>query len=259
MSDPRFAWCGNDSLVVNTAYQPVKYEHDYFHKEYKNQYGRSYTDDRQAILERSRLRYELIQSFVSPQSHPQLLEIGSAAGYFLKTMQDAGFAVRGWEISETMCKYANARGLKTTRQDFLKGAKAHARKKSAQPFDIVALFYVLEHIAEQKAAWQHLSQLVRPGGVLLMALPSAAGPVFRFDRKGWYATHPVDHRVDYSPRALKKIGPRFGFTLREAWSEGKHPQRFPLSRFSFMKKLYQRALDRAPLSDTIFAVLERQS
>ena len=255
LSDARFGYCRADKLVVNLAYQPVRYEEDYFNKEYKNQYGRTYTADRQAILERNRIRFEQVRPFFSAKSHPQLLEVGSAAGYFLKIMQEEEFTVRGWEISDTMAKYANARGLKTTRQDFLKGAKAHAKLKK-QPYDVLAMFYVLEHLADQKEVWQHFQRLVRPGGFLLIALPSAAGPTFHFHRKKWYETHPVDHAVDYTPAGLKAVGARFGFTLRAAFSEGKHPSRFPLGGLSFLQRLYMKALDRSAISDTIFAVLE---
>ncbi len=256
LSDARFGYCKADRLVVNGVFAPVKYEEDYFNREYKNQYGRTYTADRQAILERNRIRLEQIKPYFNAQTHPQVLEVGSAAGYFLKIMQEEGFTVRGWEISETMSQYANARGLKTTRQDFLKGAKAHAKKKG-QTYDVLAMFYVLEHLADQKEAWIQFQRLVRPGGFLLIALPSAAGPTYRFHRKKWYATHPVDHAVDYTPAALKAVGARFGFVLRAAFSEGKHPQRFPFGQFGFTQRLYMKALDRAAISDTIFAVMER--
>jgi SAM-dependent methyltransferase len=256
LSDPRFGYCKTDRLVVNHAYEAVRYEDDYFNKEYKAQYGRSYTADRQAILQRNQHRYDKVRHLFTPHTHPQVLEIGSAAGYFLKAMQEADFIVRGWEISRIMAEFANARGLKTTRQDFLKGARSHLKKK-AKPFDIVAMFYVLEHIKEQREAWDHLANLVRPGGYLLLALPSSTGPMFRFHRADWYSSHPGDHIVDYSPRALKGIGDKFGFTLREAYSEGIHPDRFPLGSFSPMRNLYKHILSTAPLSDTIFAVLER--
>jgi len=234
LSDARFARCPDDELIVNRAYQPVAYESDYFGKEYKNQYGRSYTADRKAILARNQARYSKVKRLFTAATHPRLLEIGSAAGYFLKAMQDENFDVRGWEISKTMTAYANARGLKTACQDFLKGALAH-EKKGKKPYDLVAMFYVLEHLPDQHNAWRHLSGLVRPGGFLLLALPSAAGPTFRYHRRDWYKTHPGDHAVDYSPRSLKHVGLKFGFEF--------NPNKFfiALFRIFFNLTLYDRS------------------
>lgn len=256
LSDKRFGACSKDGLIVNGAYEFRRYEHDYFEQEYRNQYGRSYTEDRQAILARNEIRFAKIRDLAPAATHPQVLEVGSAAGYFLKILQEAGYSVRGWEISAAMTKYSNARGIKTERQDFLKGAAQHARQ--AKPaYDIVAMFYVLEHIPEQRQVWQHLARLVRPGGYLLLALPSADGPTFRFHRQRWYDTHPLDHSVDYSPRSLRLVGRQFGFQLVSAFSEGIHPQRFPLGAYPLFGRLYRTALENAPLGDTIFAVLRR--
>ncbi len=257
LSDKRFGVCDKDKLVVNGAYEFRRYEHDYFEKEYRDQYGRSYTEDRQAILARNEIRFAKIKKFAPALTHPQVLEVGSAAGYFLKIMQEAGYTVRGWEISAAMTKYSNARGIKTIRQDFLKGAALHEKQKK-QPYDIVAMFYVLEHIPEQKRVWQSLAGLVRPGGYLLLALPSADGPTFRFHRQRWYDTHPLDHSVDYSPRALRLTGRAFGFELVAAYSEGIHPQRFPLGSVRVLARLYRLALENAPIGDTIFAILQRK-
>lgn len=245
-------------MIINGAYEFRRYEHDYFDKEYRNQYGRSYTEDRQAILARNQIRFNLLGKFANPQSHPDVLEVGSAAGYFLKIMQEAGYTVRGWEISEAMTRYSNARGIKTIQQDFLSGARDH-EKHARKPFDIVAMFYVLEHIQEQQQVWKYVASMVRPGGYLLLALPSADGPTFRFHRQQWYDYHPLDHSIDYSPAALRRTGRRFGFSLVACSSEGIHPQRFPFGSNLFLGKLYRTALNHAPLGDTIFAILCRDT
>jgi len=252
-----FARCPNDKLIVNLGFQQTSYEHDYFDKEYKTQYGKSYVADYQSILSRNLQRFDQLKDFINAKSHPYVLEVGSAAGYFLKIMQAEDFSVQGWEISKSMTKYANARGLKTVAQDFLKGARAHEKKKS-QAYDLVAMFYVLEHLHEQHEVWQHASRMVRPGGFFALALPSASGPTFRFNRPKWYTTHPTDHAVDYSPRALRLVAEKFGFKLCHVSSEGIHPQRFPGGGLPVMKKLYERLLKRYALGDTIFAILERQ-
>ncbi|MCX7633275.1 MAG: class I SAM-dependent methyltransferase [Turneriella sp.] len=256
-SDSRFRLCRQDQVVFNTAYAHRSYESGYFEQEYRAQYGRSYVEDRRLLLARNAWRQLQIQRLAPPTSHPRVLEVGSAAGYFLHVMQQAGYTVCGWEISAAMARYANARGLKTIRQDFLHGARRYWQQKKP-PWDIVALFYVLEHLPQQKHVWEYLAKLVRPGGFLLLALPSWRGPTWRFQRPKWYETHPADHAVDYSPKALRVVGARFGFQLKLCLSEGIHPDRFPLGKIGIFQRFYRWWLQRRPISDTIFAVLERR-
>lgn len=256
LSDPQFAFCKNDKLVFNCAYEATAYEHNYFDKEYAAQYGKAYTADRAAILGRNAARYKIASNFFSATTHARVLEVGSAAGYFLETMQSQGFTVCGWEISKTMTAYAKKRGLKTLQQDFMSGVKRHAKSKTAA-YDVLALFYVLEHLPDQVTAWRAMARLVRPGGFLLLALPSAAGPMFRFHRRRWFETHPKDHAVDYTPQGVARVGMRFGFRLVKAASEGVHPDRFPLGKAWGINKLYKTLIERRPVADTFFAILEK--
>lgn len=253
-----FAECAKDKILLNANYTERKYTPSYFDAEYKAQYGKSYLDDRDTLHARNAARLERMTPLMNAQSHPRVLEIGSAAGFFLKAMQQRGHAVRGWEISPTMAKYAKSQSVETECQDFFEGVRKWKKKKE-QPFDILALFYVLEHLKEQKAAWENFSLLVRPGGYLLLALPSYGGPTFRFNRFEWAKSHPSDHVVDYAPKTLTRISPQFGFHAVSITSEGIHPQRFPGGGKRLLSSLYRFALKHAPLSDTIFAILKREN
>ncbi|HRP70730.1 MAG TPA: class I SAM-dependent methyltransferase [Turneriella sp.] len=255
-SNPFFAVCENDKLVIHTAFKETNYEENYFEKEYVAQYGKSYIDDKPAISARAKWRYERVQHFLKPTTHPRLLEVGSAAGFFLEAMQAQGFQTEGWEVSESMTEYANAHSITTYTHDFFGGAMEHLRQQKPR-FDAVALFYVLEHFADQKKAWELLSSLVREGGFLLLSLPSVDGPTFHYAREKWYSTHPQDHAVDYSPASLERIGMRFGFKCKAVFSEGIHPQRFPWGEFPPIAYFYRKMLEKLPISDTIFAILER--
>jgi len=256
LSNPHFALCKKDKIIFNLAHETTAYEQDYFDKEYSAQYGKSYTADREAILLRNAARQRLTSDFFTATTHPRVLEVGSAAGYFLETMHSKGFTVCGWEISRTMADYAKQRGFQTQPQDFMSGAKRHAKSKAA-PYDVLALFYVLEHLPDQPQVWRCMAHLVRPGGFLLLALPSAAGPMFRFHRQRWFQTHPKDHALDYTPQGVARVGARFGFRLVKAMSEGIHPNRFPFGKIWGIDKLYKILIERRPVADTFFAILEK--
>lgn len=253
-----FAECPKDGLLLNLNATERDYAPTYFDAEYKAQYGKSYLDDHEALRARNTIRLEKITPLMNAQSHPRVLEVGSAAGFFLGAMRERGHAVQGWEISPTMAKYAKSQSVETECQDFFDGVRKWQKKKMP-PFDILALFYVLEHLKEQKTAWENFNLLVRPGGYLLLALPSYGGPTFRFNRLEWTKTHPSDHVVDYAPKTLTRIAPQFGFHAVSISSEGIHPQRFPGGANKLLSYVYRLALKHAPISDTIFAILKREN
>ncbi|MBV6494433.1 MAG: hypothetical protein LDLANPLL_02466 [Turneriella sp.] len=256
LDNTNFALCPKDALIVNLKHKPFEYEKNYFDNGFETQYGKSYLNDKETILAKARFRIKKAERYFTAKTHPYVLEVGSAAGFFLEELRTKGFRTEGWEISKTMANYANAQRIHTVRQDFFVGAKMH-KNKNAKPYDVLALFFVLEHFAEQRKAWESLSHLIRKGGYLLLSIPSYQGPTFRFARKKWYKTHPEDHAVDYSPKAIKCVGARFGFSLCAVFSEGIHPQRFPLGNFFPLSCMYRKLIENFPISDTLFAILER--
>lgn len=252
-----FRKCPRHKILINTTYRVLSYEEDYFGAEYKTQYGKDYLSDRESLMKRNSERISQTKEYFSSQSHKKVLEVGSAAGFFLELMQQKGYDVTGYEISRKMATYAAERGIKTIQGSFMNLPAEHPELLKA-PFDIVAAFYVLEHFAEQKTAWKILSNLTRTGGYLLLTLPSYSGPVYMFNKDHWAKTHPPDHAVDYSPEALKVVANEFGFKLKKVKSEGIHPSRFPLGKYFPFNLIYSTFQKNSACSDTIFAILEKQ-
>ena len=253
-----FAQCPQDKAIIHLNHQVAHYEENYFNSEYKIQYGKSYLDDRENLHRKNRERIDRALKYFSALTHPRLCEVGASAGFFLEVMRDHGFECEGWEISSLMTEHAKQSGLRMKNQDFFAGVAAH-RLNHESPFDILAFFYVLEHFADQKYAWECIRDLLRPGGALLLALPSTYGPTFYFNRPHWIQTHPKDHAIDYSPRALTIIGNKFGFKPLAFFSEGIHPSRFPLGGFPILKSFYALIQKKTSFSDTFFAIMKKDS
>ncbi|MES0490559.1 MAG: methyltransferase domain-containing protein [Leptospirales bacterium] len=258
MPNKAYGKCPDCGLIHFAQARSVKYESDYFNTEYINQYGRSYLDDKIQIQGKMKERLEICHHYSAQMNKGQLLEVGSAAGFFLELVKARGMSAQGWEISKKMANIANQKGLKTKAGDFFSLYQKWSKGKN-EPFQSVAMFYVLEHVSQQKKMWQALSQLVENGGHLLLALPSTAGPGFFFHGKKWVKDHPLDHFVDYSPRTLKIIAKKFGFKMLVAKSEGIHPERFPLGRFRLFRNFWKMAQRAYPVSDTFFALLQKRT
>ncbi|MBE7440208.1 MAG: class I SAM-dependent methyltransferase [Spirochaetales bacterium] len=194
----------------------LQYDDDYFLEEYRLQYGRTYTQDEQNLRRLARRRIE--QLLLPRRKQGELLEIGCATGFFLKEAQSAGFSVRGLEVSDFAAREARSRDLPVTAGSFLDFTETTV-------FDVVAAFYVLEHFSDQRAAFEQISRLIKPGGLFLFALPSTHGPLFTCNQKGWVESHPLDHFADYSPASLRQILPAYGLKLLETQPASYHPER----------------------------------
>lgn len=250
-----FARCPSCGLIYNELARTVIYEEDYFNKEYKEQYGKSYFDDKENLQKRMKLRLASICKY-TPLPNKRVLEIGSAAGFFLELCEKNNMQAQGWEVSKAMSEYANKNGASTKCGDFFTLSSTHIEERQ-EPYDLVCAYYVLEHLEDQKVMWQNLSSIIKPGGFLSLALPSSYGPMFYFQFDTWAHNHPQDHFVDYSPYSLRRIGELFGLDLVYAGIEATHPRRFLLpSQFDSILAFTQQI---TCFSDTLFAILQKNA
>lgn len=104
-----------------------------------------------------------------------LLELGSAGGFFLEGARRAGFRVRGIELSPSATEYARRElGLEIHHGDLM-----HAPWPEAS-FDVAYADNVLEHTTDPIAVVRKLGLLLRAGGLLVVIVPSYVNsPWFR--------------------------------------------------------------------------------
>ena len=107
----------------------------------------------------------------------RLLDVGAGIGEF---MFHAGryFDVSGTEVSDEARRLAKQHW----RVELLKGTLAELPRLEAEPFDVVSLIHVLEHVHDPVDTLARCERLLRPGGWLLVAVPndSPAGWFKRF-------------------------------------------------------------------------------
>ncbi len=166
----------------------LAYDDDYFLTEYKTQYGRTYVEDEPNLRRLARRRLALLPEIAPTRSAhaPRLLEIGCACGFFLDEARQVGYATEGLEISP----YAATFARQQLKLDVRQGSFLEHGDGPRGPFDVVAAFFVLEHFAAQAGAFRKIAELLRPGGLLLFALPSTRGPLFECSPETWARTHP---------------------------------------------------------------------
>jgi SAM-dependent methyltransferase len=92
-----------------------------------------------------------------------VLEIGSSTGYFLNALRPFVGAVAGVEPSEAYRTYACSAGIETVES---------LEELGARRFDVIALYYVVEHLRDPVGYLMSLRPRLNPGGRLLIEVPN---------------------------------------------------------------------------------------
>jgi 2-polyprenyl-3-methyl-5-hydroxy-6-metoxy-1,4-benzoquinol methylase len=102
-------------------------------------------------------------------SGTRLLDVGSGYGYLGKAAQDSGWQAHGTEISHHAASIARADfGLETfvgTLGDF------HTRGHH-EPYDVLTMFDVIEHVEDPVALLRAARELLKPGGICVVRTPN---------------------------------------------------------------------------------------
>lgn len=239
--------CGVVYLLRFGGRQP-HYGRHYFFEDYQKQYGRTYLEDFQNIKAMARLRLQRIGEVCGaagppggrqpgsaareggsaagqPGSAARLLDIGCALGPFLQAAVEAGYDAEGVELSEEAARYVREElGLKCTVQDF---EAAGEEDLPSGAYDVVSLWYVVEHFRDPGRALRRVHRLLRPGGVLALATPSASGISARGSLVRFLERSPDDHVTVWPTGSVAGILGRLGFELKRLVVTGHHPERFP--------------------------------
>jgi len=86
-------------------------------------------------------------------------------------------------------------------------------------FDVVYMMQVLEHIARPNDLLQEVNRVLKPAGVLYVAVPNAKSPWRRIFGKywvaGWFAPY---HVFAYSQQPISVLAAAHGFEVAQSWS-----------------------------------------
>jgi SAM-dependent methyltransferase len=157
----------------------------------------------------------------------RLLDIGCAYGPFLVAAKEAGFSPAGLDPAEDAAAYVRETLKLEAHQGYFPQTGAAALGGEAS-FDVVTLWYVIEHFREPRRVLAEVRRLLKPGGVLAFSTPSFTGVSGRKNRKDFLEKSPPDHWTIWSPQLCGKLLRDSGFRLRKIRVTGHHPERFPL-------------------------------
>lgn len=179
------------------------YDEEYF-ESYSG--GEAYDEDEAQRRYEARCRVTLLRRFCTGG---RLLEIGAAAGYFLREASESGFDVVGIEPVAGVAERARERLGIDIRLGFIEDVALPDAS-----FDAACAWHVVEHLSDPVAAIGHVRRALRPGAFLLLEVPNVESVYARRLLEAWPALEPDYHVGHYGPSSLGTLLERAGFEIQ---------------------------------------------
>lgn len=172
---------------------------------YSGAVDKDYVSQEQARLATFQKSLQLLAQYASQPE--KLLDVGAAAGYFVKAASDAGWIAEGVEPSRWMSEYASSR----LNVKVLPGT-IHDHHYVKNSFNAVTFWDVLEHVPDPSADLFAAARILKYGGILIVNYPDFASlPAKIFGRKWWFVLS--IHLFYFTPDTITKMLNKHGFNI----------------------------------------------
>ncbi|HEY3109814.1 MAG TPA: class I SAM-dependent methyltransferase [Chloroflexota bacterium] len=146
----------------------------------------------------------------------RVAEIGCSYGFGLQVLRQAGYEVKGYELSRPAVELA--------RRELGLDVEARPLPRPEERFDAILLRHVLEHVREPDACLAALARNLASAGLLVLAVPNWASLTARLWRRHWVWVDPPQHLSYFTPRTLGLLLDRLGYRVESAFTvRGDHP------------------------------------
>lgn len=128
-----------------------------------------------------------------------LLDIGCGTGEFLMAAKHKGWQILGIEPNE------DARALANSKTGNRVYEAEELTKLGSERFDVITLWHVLEHLPELKRHNSMLKSLLKPDGVLIIAVPNYKSFDAEYYHEFWAAYDVPRHLWHFSQNSISNL------------------------------------------------------
>lgn len=177
---------------------------------YKSEDYISHTDSKRNFFEKAyhlvrtislKKKLSLINSFSSEEK--KLLDVGCGTGDFLETAKNNNWEVVGIEPNE------KARAIANKKTNNLVFEIEQLLKLDAHSFDVITLWHVLEHLPNLENQINVFKKLLKPDGVLIIAVPNYKSFDAKHYAEFWAAFDVPRHLWHFNKESLSNLVSKF--------------------------------------------------
>jgi SAM-dependent methyltransferase len=178
----------------------------------------------------------------------RILDVGSSYGFFLATAARRGWSTAGVELSASDAEYA--------RREYQLEVFVGQLDVAPYPpgsFDVVTLRHVLEHVPDPMALLAQARRQLKPGGLLLVAVPNLSSLPASLFGADWWWIDPPTHLFYFDRESLTRslrIGAFDVLHVETSRGDDEHAAFYALfvanSRLRLLRRLLAAAGGRTP-------------
>lgn len=189
------------AAMYQTAYWQSQEAKDFGYTDYLN--------DKDLYLNTYRMRRAVITS--RKPTPGRVLDVGSAAGYFLSTMKEIGWECHGIELSRYMAdKSVEMFGL-----DSVYAGTILDRDLPERQYDVVTFWDVIEHLEDPIPHLRRARELLKDDGLLIVETQNVESRFARLMGKSWQHYKMAEHLYHFAPKTVSTLLERAGFRILE--------------------------------------------
>jgi 2-polyprenyl-3-methyl-5-hydroxy-6-metoxy-1,4-benzoquinol methylase len=137
----------------------------------------------------------------------KLLDIGSGTGHFLSEMKYAGWDVKGIEINKKAREYSESRyGIEVLPPSEISVIPSGS-------LDCITMWHVLEHFENPYEYMVQIQRLLKPDGILIIALPNCSSFDAVHYKECWAAYDVPRHLWHFNSTTFRIFSEKTGFSI----------------------------------------------
>ena len=197
----------------------------------------SHTDSKKSVVDKLyqivkgytlNKKLKLINSFKTDQKN--LLDVGCGTGDFLLNCKTNGWKVEGVEPNN------NAKNLAKSKLAINQPSVVYTdlSEINSKQFDVITLWHVLEHVPNLSAYILNLKLLLKPNGVLVIAVPNYKSYDANYYKQFWAAFDVPRHLWHFSKKSIQLL-----FSEQKMNVVKTHPMKFDAFYVSLLSEKYK--------------------